>query len=147
MPIFSGAQRLGEREWAQTEAQAVASEHKETLFAVIYCDSAWMLAQVTQRSCGISISGDPLSLSGHSPGKRGKPALATHALSKVIRMGDLQRYTPTSVILWICDKQCWIIRDHIWPRVSINDNLLKAFVHWSVWVSTSAVFSDGCVLF
>lgn len=75
------------------------SEHKKTLFAVIYCDSACMLVQVTQRSCGVSIPGDALSLSGHSPGKCGKPALAAHALSKVVRSGELQRYTPTSVVL------------------------------------------------
>ena len=85
-----------------------------------------MLAQVAQMSCGVFIPGDDQSLSGHGVEQ---PALAAPALSKVVRIGDLQRCLPTSAILWLCDKQCGIIRDTVWPGGSLNHNFPKAFVH------------------
>lgn len=85
-----------------------------------------MLAQVAQSSCGVSIAGDRQNLSGHGPGH---PALAAPALSKVVGIGGLQRCLPTSIILWLCDKQCRIIGDTVWPGVSLNHNFPKAFVH------------------
>lgn len=150
MPIFSGAQWQEEREWAQTETQEVCAHKVWTEENSFCCDLLWQCMNAGTGYPEESWSLHPwrsTNLSGHGPGKCGKPALAAHALSKVVRMGDLQRCTPTSVILWLCDKQCWITEDLVWPRVLINDNLPKAFVHWSVWVSTSAGFLDEDVLF
>lgn len=56
-----------------------------------------------QRSCGVSIPGDPLNLSGHCPGKCGKPALAAHALSKVGQDGwppEMHSNLSNFVALW-----------------------------------------------
>lgn len=92
-----------------------------------------MPAQIAQRSCGVSIPGDIQNLSGHGPGQ---PALGAPALSKVLGIGDVQRCFPTSTILWLCDKQCGIIGDTVWPGVSLNHNFLKAFVHRNDRVST-----------
>ena len=53
------------RQWTQTEAQEVLSEHQETLF---YSKSNRALEQVAQRGCIVSPLGDTQKPSGHDPG-------------------------------------------------------------------------------
>jgi len=49
-------------QWAQTETQAVLSEHQETL---CHCEGNLPLAQVAQGGCGVSILGDTQNPAGH----------------------------------------------------------------------------------
>lgn len=54
------------------------------------------LAEVVQRSCGISILGDIQNMMRRSPGQ---PAVADAALSKGVGRDDLQRPPPASAFL------------------------------------------------
>ena len=62
--LFSGAEQQDKGQWAQTEAQAVPSEHAEE-FLPSECDGA--LEQAAQGDCGVSFSGDIQDPPGQGP--------------------------------------------------------------------------------
>ena len=66
--LSSGAQGQDQRQWAQTEAQEVPSEHQGTLS---YCQGDRVLAWVAQSGGGVCILGDTQRPSGHGPGQLG----------------------------------------------------------------------------
>jgi len=53
--LFSGAQRQGKGQWAQTEAEEVLSEHKEELLP---SEGHGALEQAAQGGCGFAFSED-----------------------------------------------------------------------------------------
>jgi len=53
--LFSSAQQQDKRQWAQTEAQEVLSEHEEELLP---SEGDGALKQAAQGGCGFSFSGD-----------------------------------------------------------------------------------------
>ena len=60
----SCAQRQDKRQWAQTEAQEVPSEHEEEL---LYFEGDRALEPVVQRSCGFPFCGGIQNLPGQGP--------------------------------------------------------------------------------
>jgi len=62
--LFSGAQRQDKGQWAQTEAEAVPSEHEEE---VLPSEGDGALEQVAQGGCGVSFSGDIPDPPGQGP--------------------------------------------------------------------------------
>lgn len=73
----------GTRHSGQTERQEFLSEHQDIGF--LHGESDQALAQVVQRTCGVSILGDIEKLSGYSPGQL--------ALVSPISAGELVKVT------------------------------------------------------
>ena len=93
--LFSAAQWQDQRQWVQTKAQEIPSEHEETLF---HCEGNQGLAQVACGGCVVSILGGIQKLAGHGSGQLavGGPAWA-RGLDRMTSRGAFQ---PQSVILW-----------------------------------------------
>lgn len=63
---------------------------------LFYCEGGQILKQVAQQCCKSSILHDMQNLTGEGPGQL---ALADPVLSRGVRLDDLLRFLPTSIIL------------------------------------------------
>lgn len=91
--IRSSEHKLKYRKFHENIAGGGTHQNPTRLF---YCECGQTLKRVAQRCCKISILDNMQNLTGNSPGQR---ALADPVLSTGVRLDDLLRFLPTSIIL------------------------------------------------